>query len=150
MVWTTGKFLFCAFIIMMCGCGDDAASPGGPTLSEQLKGEWEGIDFFVNGEELPVMDNNVFWYFRDTGEFCTQYITAYGGYYTGSSGQVADELSILTENNLHEEAIQWRLSLVSGQDTLRAISVFPDSLSGFEWILVQTGDGPTSSCFSQW
>ena len=142
----TGTLVF-AIVLMVYGCSEDSTSPRGQTLSEQVAGEWECVGFYVEGAERPLVDNNIFWYFRGTGEFCSQYITAYGGYYTGSSGQVDDGGSVLTETNLHDEEIRWQLSLCASTDTLRAISVAPDTLLGYEWVLIQTGDGPDSSCF---
>ncbi len=140
-------FLLVAVSFFVLGCGEDSAGPQVLSISEKIAGEWECIEFYVHGDTRGVPDNNVFWYFTKTGEFCSQYITAYGGYYTGSTGDLDNRLSTLQETNLHGEAIEWRLALNARSDTLHAVSVAPDSLSGYEWVLIQTGDGPESSCF---
>ena len=143
---TAGLLIF-AFAFIMSGCGDDSTSPQVEPLSDQIVGEWECVGYFVDGVDRGITDNNVFWYFADSGEFCSQYMTAYGSYYTGSTGQVDTGAHELTEIYSNDEENKWRLSLGASADTLHAVRVAPDALFSFEWVLIQTGEGPDSSCF---
>lgn len=96
--------------------------------------------------DLP--DDNIHWYFTETGEFCTLWKTAYGTYYSGNSGQVSADARILTEEYENFQAT-WRLSLSSGADSLNAFILEPDSLDIDSWFLVRVADAPEATCFSE-
>ena len=136
-------------LMAVCGCGDnDPVNPPDEPPLENLAGDWEVVSMVADTLEHILPDNNVFWFFSETGEFCSLWKTAYGTYYPGNSGQVSTSGLVLTEQFENDQAI-WRLSLSSGSDSLHAFIVEPDTLDIDSWFLVRSADAPEASCFSE-
>jgi len=143
----TMMVLLVTVTFLVSGCDEDPTRTEELSMSEKVAGEWECVELFVDGAAQGVTDDNAFWYFTKSGGFCSQYRTAYGEYYTSSTGDLDNRSSVLQESIVGGGAIEWRLSLSEGSETLHASAIAPTSHAGNEWVLMRTGDGPKTSCF---
>ena len=133
-------------LVISIGCSDDTVAPSNKSQLEKLTGDWEVKIMVVDTLVLDISDNNIHWYFSESGEFCTLYRTAYG-YVSGNSGQVSTNGQFLTEE-FRDERATWRLSLSSGADSLHAYLVEPDTHDIDSWFLERVDDAPEATCFS--
>lgn len=99
----------------------------------------------VDTDVIEIGDNNIHWYFSESGEYCSLYRTAYG-YQSGNSGHASSDGRFLTEEFMDESAT-WRLTLSSGSDSLHAYLVKPDTHDIKMLFLERVDDAPEPTCF---
>ena len=129
------------------GCSDDSTSPSNRIYFDDLAGEWEAIYLYAGDLEYELPHNNVIWYFADDGKFCSLWRTAYGAFYTDSTGSFNLRHSALTEVSTQGVEERWVLSLTQNADTLRVVAAVLGSTDLDGWLLVPADDVPESTCF---
>jgi len=133
-------------LFLVFGCNDGTIIPFKEPGLAELAGEWEAKSFIMDSTEQSLPDDNTFWYFSETGQFCTMWFISNGTYSPGQFGQVSPTDLVLFDN-FYGIQVTWQLTLSANHDTLHVSLVEPDSIFVDSWLLERAADAPEPTCF---